>query len=146
MNALKIDAMTAHWEFAYGPAGFAALAAQLDYPVLAANVFKKADGASAYYARIEQYVGTYSKFLVQREERESLRERESANFEKEIGRLERSMDKFRGANATHAQKRAQLPDWVAGKRIAVPALLDEPDVFAPEGITLTARVAGNGFV
>ncbi len=59
-------------------------------------------------ARIEQYVGTYSKFLVQREERESLRERESANFEKEIGRLERSMDKFRGANATHAQKRAQL--------------------------------------
>ncbi len=59
-------------------------------------------------ARIEQYVGTYSKFLVQREERESLRERESANFEREIGRLEKSMDKFRGANATHAQKRAQL--------------------------------------
>lgn len=59
-------------------------------------------------ARIEQYVGTYTKFLVQREERESLRERESANFEREIGRLEKSMDKFRGANATHAQKRAQL--------------------------------------
>jgi ATPase subunit of ABC transporter with duplicated ATPase domains len=59
-------------------------------------------------ARIEQYIGTYSKFLVQREERESLRERESANFGREIGRLEKSMDKFRGANATHAQKRAQL--------------------------------------
>ena len=59
-------------------------------------------------ARIEQYVGTYSKFLVQREEREELRARESANFEKEISRLERSKDKFRGANATHAQKRAQL--------------------------------------
>lgn len=48
MNALKIDAMTAHWEFAYGPAGFAALAAQLDYPVLAANVFNKSDGAPAF--------------------------------------------------------------------------------------------------
>ena len=59
-------------------------------------------------ARIEQYVGTYSKFLVQREEREELRARESANFDKEISRLERSKDKFRGANATHAQKRAQL--------------------------------------
>lgn len=41
MNALKIDAMTAHWEFAYGPAGFKALAARLEYPVLAANVFRK---------------------------------------------------------------------------------------------------------
>lgn len=51
MNALKIDAMTAHWEFAYGPAGFAALAAQLDYPVLAANVFRKADGAPAFEGR-----------------------------------------------------------------------------------------------
>jgi ATPase subunit of ABC transporter with duplicated ATPase domains len=59
-------------------------------------------------ARVEQYVGSYSKFLVQREEREALREREAANFDKEISRLERSMDKFRGANATHAQKRAQL--------------------------------------
>ena len=45
-----------------------------------------------------------------------------------------------------AQKRAQLPDWVTGKRIAVPALLDEPDVFSPEGVTLSARVEGNGFV
>lgn len=43
MNALKIDAMTAHWEFAYGPAGFKALAARLEYPVLAANVFRKDD-------------------------------------------------------------------------------------------------------
>jgi len=51
MNALKIDAMTAHWEFAYGPAGFATLAAQLDYPVLAANVFRKADGAPAFEGR-----------------------------------------------------------------------------------------------
>jgi|GEM_PF-2570634 len=29
MNALKFDAMTAHWEFAWGPAGFKALAGRL---------------------------------------------------------------------------------------------------------------------
>ena len=45
-----------------------------------------------------------------------------------------------------AQKRAHLPDWVSGKRIAVPAMLDEPDVFSPEGVTFSARVEGNGFV
>ena len=51
MNALKIDAMTAHWEFAYGPAGFKALASRLDYPVLAANVFRKDDGAPVFDGR-----------------------------------------------------------------------------------------------
>ena len=51
MNALKIDAMTAHWEFAYGPAGFKALASRLDYPVLAANVFRKDDGAPVFEGR-----------------------------------------------------------------------------------------------
>jgi ATPase subunit of ABC transporter with duplicated ATPase domains len=59
-------------------------------------------------ARIEQYKGTYTQFLKQREERESLRARESANFNKEIERLEKSMDKFRGANETHVQKRKNL--------------------------------------
>ncbi len=44
MNALGLDAMTAHWEFAYGPAGFKHLAAQLNYPVLAINCFDKASG------------------------------------------------------------------------------------------------------
>jgi 2',3'-cyclic-nucleotide 2'-phosphodiesterase (5'-nucleotidase family) len=42
MNALQLDAMTVHWEFAYGPHGLSALAAQLNYPVLAINVFDKA--------------------------------------------------------------------------------------------------------
>jgi S-sulfosulfanyl-L-cysteine sulfohydrolase len=51
MNALKIDAMTAHWEFAYGPEGFKALARQLDYPVLAANVFRKATGDLLFEGR-----------------------------------------------------------------------------------------------
>ena len=59
-------------------------------------------------ARIEQYKGTYTQFLKQREERESLRARESANFGKEIARLEKTMDKFRGANETHVQKRKNL--------------------------------------
>ena len=59
-------------------------------------------------AQIEMYKGTYSQFLVQREEREELRARESANFGKEVARLERSKDNFRKANATHAKKRAAL--------------------------------------
>lgn len=48
MNALGIDAMTAHWEFAYGPAGFKKLAAQLNYPVLAINCYDKATGELAF--------------------------------------------------------------------------------------------------
>ncbi len=44
MNALGLAAMTAHWEFAYGPAGFKRLAALLNYPVLAINCFDKATG------------------------------------------------------------------------------------------------------
>lgn len=44
MNRLGLDAMTAHWEFAYGPAGFKALASKLNYPVLAINCFDKATG------------------------------------------------------------------------------------------------------
>ena len=59
-------------------------------------------------ARVELYKGTYTQFLKQREEREMLRARESANFNKEIARLEKTMDKFRGANETHVQKRRNL--------------------------------------
>ncbi|MDP2818675.1 MAG: bifunctional metallophosphatase/5'-nucleotidase [Polaromonas sp.] len=40
MNALEFDAMTAHWEFAYGPAQFRKLASSLAYPVLAINCFE----------------------------------------------------------------------------------------------------------
>lgn len=39
MNALEFDAMTAHWEFAYGPEQFQKLAAELSYPVLAINCY-----------------------------------------------------------------------------------------------------------
>jgi 2',3'-cyclic-nucleotide 2'-phosphodiesterase (5'-nucleotidase family) len=39
LNALHLDAMTAHWEFAYGPKTFKQRAAQLNYPMLAINVY-----------------------------------------------------------------------------------------------------------
>lgn len=41
LNALGLDAMTAHWEFAYGPGTFKELAADLGFPMLAMNVFDK---------------------------------------------------------------------------------------------------------
>jgi len=44
LNAIHFDAMTAHWEFAYGPEQFKRNAARLDYPVLAINCYDKATG------------------------------------------------------------------------------------------------------
>ncbi len=44
LNTLQIDAMTAHWEFAYGPAHFQELAKKLNYPVLANNCYSKQSG------------------------------------------------------------------------------------------------------
>jgi 2',3'-cyclic-nucleotide 2'-phosphodiesterase (5'-nucleotidase family) len=42
LNSLGLDAMTAHWEFAYGPATFKQRAAELGYPMLAINVYDQA--------------------------------------------------------------------------------------------------------
>ena len=42
LNSLGIDAMTAHWEFAYGPEVFKQRAAELNYPMLAINVYDQA--------------------------------------------------------------------------------------------------------
>lgn len=44
INALQFDAMTLHWEFAYGPAPVRKLAAGLAYPALAINIYDKASG------------------------------------------------------------------------------------------------------
>ncbi|MGZ5366018.1 MAG: metallophosphoesterase, partial [Mycobacterium sp.] len=41
MNALEFDAMTLHWEFAYGPEQVRKLAAGLTYPALAINIYDK---------------------------------------------------------------------------------------------------------
>ncbi len=44
LNALEFDAMTAHWEFAYGPERFMEIARRLDYPVLAINCYDDSSG------------------------------------------------------------------------------------------------------
>jgi 2',3'-cyclic-nucleotide 2'-phosphodiesterase (5'-nucleotidase family) len=44
MNALAPDAMTVHWEFAYGPAQVERLAGQLTYPILAINCYRNRGG------------------------------------------------------------------------------------------------------
>ena len=44
LNALGFDAMTAHWEFAYGPKQFRNVALKLDYPVLADNCYNDTTG------------------------------------------------------------------------------------------------------
>ncbi|MFA5974018.1 MAG: bifunctional metallophosphatase/5'-nucleotidase [Lentimicrobiaceae bacterium] len=41
LNSLGINAMTAHWEFAYGPTIFSQRVAELNYPMLANNIFDK---------------------------------------------------------------------------------------------------------
>ena len=52
VNALQLDAMTAHWEFAWGPSHFQALADRLDYPVLAINCYDKETGERPFPASI----------------------------------------------------------------------------------------------
>lgn len=44
MNDLQFDAMTVHWEFAFGPAGVKKIEEQLHYPILAINCYRKDDG------------------------------------------------------------------------------------------------------
>jgi len=48
LNHLAFDAMTAHWEFAYGPKQFDKIVGKLEYPMLAINCYKKETGDLAY--------------------------------------------------------------------------------------------------
>lgn len=57
LNALGLDAMTAHWEFAYGPETFQQLASKLSYPVLAINVFEQATRERFFPAYCVKEVG-----------------------------------------------------------------------------------------
>lgn len=52
LNALKIAAMTAHWDFAYGPARLEELAEMLDYPVLALNCHDSAGGPGPFSSSV----------------------------------------------------------------------------------------------
>jgi 2',3'-cyclic-nucleotide 2'-phosphodiesterase (5'-nucleotidase family) len=51
LNVLAFDAMTAHWEFAYGPAQLKKVAGRLAYPLLASNVYEKDLGARPFEGR-----------------------------------------------------------------------------------------------
>jgi S-sulfosulfanyl-L-cysteine sulfohydrolase len=48
LNALGIDAMSAHWEFAFDPTTFKQRVAELNYPMLANNIFYKATKKLVY--------------------------------------------------------------------------------------------------
>jgi sulfur-oxidizing protein SoxB len=44
LNLLKLDAMTVHWDFAYGPKRLKELAQKFNFPILAVNCFDKKTG------------------------------------------------------------------------------------------------------
>lgn len=48
LQHLEFDAMTAHWDFAYGAQRLQEVAAQLPYPLLAANCFDETSGEHAF--------------------------------------------------------------------------------------------------
>ena len=52
VNALGFDAMTAHWEFAWGPRHWRALSAQLNHPMLAINCYDVETGELYFPASI----------------------------------------------------------------------------------------------
>ena len=57
LNLLHLDAMTAHWEFAYGPTIFQKLVSGLSYPMIAINVYDKETGKLSYPPSIVKEVG-----------------------------------------------------------------------------------------
>jgi sulfur-oxidizing protein SoxB len=58
MNQLKPDAMTVHWDFAYGPGQLRKLASSLNYPVLATNIYEKGTGRRFFEPyRVQEVAG-----------------------------------------------------------------------------------------
>ncbi|MBI5666728.1 MAG: 5'-nucleotidase C-terminal domain-containing protein [Chloroflexi bacterium] len=57
LNALGLDAMSAHWEFAYGPDGFRQVAAQLNYPPLAINCYDSQTGRLVFQPYLVRELG-----------------------------------------------------------------------------------------
>ena len=50
VNALQLDAMTAHWEFAWGPKHFEEMSSRLSRPMLAINCYDKLTGERPFPA------------------------------------------------------------------------------------------------
>jgi S-sulfosulfanyl-L-cysteine sulfohydrolase len=50
LNEIHFDAMTAHWEFAYGPEQLKKVVSQLSYPLLACNVYEKSSNKLVFPA------------------------------------------------------------------------------------------------
>ena len=57
LNAMGIDAMAAHWEFAYGPEVFQQRVSELNYPMLAINVFDKATNKRVFPSYVVKEIG-----------------------------------------------------------------------------------------
>jgi sulfur-oxidizing protein SoxB len=57
LNSLGIDAMTAHWEFAYGPKIFKHRVDELNYPMLANNVYYKVTKKPVYQSYTLKEIG-----------------------------------------------------------------------------------------
>ncbi|MDX5421966.1 MAG: bifunctional metallophosphatase/5'-nucleotidase [Hymenobacteraceae bacterium] len=56
LNKLGLAAMTAHWEFAYGPKQFKKITSELNYPMLAINIYNKQTDELVYKPYIVQEV------------------------------------------------------------------------------------------
>lgn len=52
LNALQIDAMTSHWDFAYGPDQLNNLMSKLNYPMLACNIYDETTDEPAFPSHI----------------------------------------------------------------------------------------------
>jgi len=57
LNSLGIDAMTAHWEFAFDPTIFNQRVAELNYPMLAINIYDKSTKKLVYQPYIIKEIG-----------------------------------------------------------------------------------------